>query len=408
MNTNSTNLPELKPRLAELLLFAVPCLSLVTGWGVGLSSILFFLVALFYSRLAREALAQHWLQVRWVLLAFALPAAAALLFLALRPDVRGASVEKPLRMLLAASAMLVVLVCKPDRRALWGGVIGGAVAGLVLLGVQRYMFDIARPGGQINPITAGDIMACLALLALASSADLRGRAAVLPWLGLLAGSAGLIITGTRGGIIALALGALIYTWHMRAAWWSRLVPLACLALALAAWLVPATGVRSRVMEGVQDLQRYTREDMAFSSLGLRLELWQAGGRLIAERPLLGAGPATVSAQMRAFASDGSLEPEALAMPHFHNDAIQALVSGGVVGLVAWLGTMLAPLAFFWRRLDAGAARAPALAGVMLTTSYLAFGLTEVIFWSTRASLLYAMLVFILMGLCLNAKEQDGK
>ena len=54
------------------------------------------------------------------------------------------------------------------------------------------------------------------------------------------------------------------------------------------------------------------------------------------------------------------------------------------------------------RAGPGAARAPALAGTLQVTSYLAFGLTEVIFWSVRASLFYALMVFVLMGLCLNA------
>ena len=38
---------------------------------------------------------------------------------------------------------------------------------------------------------------------------------------------------------------------------------------------------------------------------------------------------------------------------------------------------------------------------------LCFGLTEVIFWSVTGSLFYALMVFLLMGLCLNAKEKIG-
>jgi O-antigen ligase len=52
--------------------------------------------------------------------------------------------------------------------------------------------------------------------------------------------------------------------------------------------------------------------------------------------------------------------------------------------------------------------APALAGMLVVVSYFSFGLTEVIFWSVKGSLFYALMIFILMGLCLNAKENDGK
>jgi O-antigen ligase len=44
---------------------------------------------------------------------------------------------------------------------------------------------------------------------------------------------------------------------------------------------------------------------------------------------------------------------------------------------------------------------------LVVTSYMCFGLTEVIFWSMKGSLFYALMVFILMGFCLNAKEKIG-
>jgi O-antigen ligase len=85
----------------------------------------------------------------------------------------------------------------------------------------------------------------------------------------------------------------------------------------------------------------------------------------------------------------------------------------MVGLLAWLSILATPLVFFARRLggsraDSAGSAAPALAGLLVVTSDLCFGLTEVIFWTVRASLLYALMVFLLMGLCLNAKEIDGK
>jgi O-antigen ligase len=41
-------------------------------------------------------------------------------------------------------------------------------------------------------------------------------------------------------------------------------------------------------------------------------------------------------------------------------------------------------------------------------SYLCFGLTEVIFWSMKGCLFYALTVFLLVGFCENAKETIGK
>jgi O-antigen ligase len=102
----------------------------------------------------------------------------------------------------------------------------------------------------------------------------------------------------------------------------------------------------------------------------------------------------------------------LTMPHLHNEVLQALATGGIVGLLAWLGVMIAPLLYFARVLRQGGDGAPqftpALAGLLVVASYLCFGLTEVIFWSIKGCLFYALMVFLLMGFCENAKETIGK
>jgi O-antigen ligase len=87
-----------------------------------------------------------------------------------------------------------------------------------------------------------------------------------------------------------------------------------------------------------------------------------------------------------------------------------LVTGGVVGFALWAAILLAPLWFFARQLGTDA-RAPqfavALAGLLVVLGYFSFGLTEVIFWSVKGSMFYALMVFLLMGFCLTAKERIG-
>jgi O-antigen ligase len=74
---------------------------------------------------------------------------------------------------------------------------------------------------------------------------------------------------------------------------------------------------------------------------------------------------------------------------------------------------VAPFVFFARTLaggaDGGTRRlALALGGMLVVASYFSFGLTEVIFWSMKGSMFYALMIFLLMGFCLNAKDNDGK
>ena len=179
---------------------------------------------------------------------------------------------------------------------------------------------------------------------------------------------------------------------------------------LLVYAVPQSGAQARVTEGIGDVRTWYAGGNAYSNMGIRLELWKGAALLIGERPLLGRSVPAARRQMEVLVARGSLDPVALPAVHFHNDALQALVTGGLVGLLAWLAILVAPLAFFARmpRAPGSDSFAPAMAGMLVVSSFFCFGLTEVIFWTVRASLMYALMVFLLMGLCLNTKEQDGK
>jgi O-antigen ligase len=132
--------------------------------------------------------------------------------------------------------------------------------------------------------------------------------------------------------------------------------------------------------------------------------------LIAEHPLLGRDFEAGRVRLAELAREGKLDPVVLTLPHLHNDALQELVKGGVAGFVLWAAVLAAPLLFFLREMRTGVGGpqfATALAGVLVVTSYVSFGLTEAIFWSMKGSLFYALMVFLLMGFCLNAKEKIG-
>jgi O-antigen ligase len=395
------------------LLFSFPLLSLVTSFGIGLSSFLFLASALYYLRDSHSTLLRHWPQTRWVVYAFLAHLGFALFCWA----TRGAGLhilEAPARMLFAMSAMLVVQIGRPWRGTLWWGVAGGALAAACFAAWQRWLLDMPRPGGMMNPITFGDLSLCLALLALASALDVRSlRTPLAAPIGVLAGIAGSLLSGSRGGWIVLPFAVALFMRQRR--FISRrtavaLPVLACLLFTLA-YVVPQTGVSERMAIGIRDVAGYLNGNTSATSLSVRLELWKAAAMLIYEHPVTGLDTAAYKQQMHDWVARGLLDQAVFAPPepsHLHNDVLQVLVTKGVPGFLAWAGTLLAPLLFFSARLKqsrrAGECNAAALAGVLVVLAYFGFGLTEVIFWSLKACLFYALLVFILMGSCLNAQE----
>jgi O-antigen ligase len=406
---------------AALLVLLFPLLSLVTGFGIGLAGFLFLFTACLWWRGCLAALRAHWPQTRWVLLAFLLHLACMLALAPGRPHGANA-VDGPLRMCIAGAAMLVVQAGRPSLRALWLGVAGGALLGAGFVGWQRLALGMERPGGLLNPITFGDLALCLSLLALVGAAAvrhaaLRGIAA----LGVVCGLAASLLTGSRGGWLVLpAAFVLLAVARRHASLPRRLVlgvPVLACALAFAAYAVPQTGVHARVAVGVEDVQRYLAGSPVATSIGVRLDLWKAGLRLAAEHPWRGLDTPAYKRRMHEWVAAGELSPAVFAPPeppHMHNDALQALVTRGIPGLCAWAGILLLPFLFFRAQLARVPGAEPrarptqrqsaALAGMLVVLAYAAFGLSEVIFWSMKGSLFYALMVFLLMGWCLVDEE----
>jgi O-antigen ligase len=228
----------------------------------------------------------------------------------------------------------------------------------------------------------------------------------------LAGLAASVLTGTRGGWTALVLMALVLARHVVAIDSRRVRALLAggVALLAAVWFAPALGVQQRFAEGVSDARTWYAGGNVWTNVGTRLELWKGAAMLIREHPLLGMDFDACRARLAEYAHMGRLDPMVLQLPHLHNDGLQVLATGGVVGFLFWAATLAAPLLFFLRTLRDGT-RAPqfavALGGAMVVLGYVGFGLTEVIFWSMKGSVFYALMVFLLMGFCLNAKEKIG-
>ena len=414
MNNNSIKQTGPKQAVIGVLIFLFPFLSLVTPFGIGLASFTLLIAALFFLKPGFAALCKHWTAIRWVVLFFGFNFVYSAACLVLRDQSLG-DLEKPARMLFALSALMLVLAAKPDRKALWWGVIGGAFLGMLLVGYQRLMLGEDRPGGLLNPITFGDIALSLGLIALAAMVDVRSvRKAFWPAIGALAGLAASTMTGTRGGWLGLVFCGLLFIQHSHVLNNRRVRAVVAFTFAFmaATYFIPETGVKERVRQGVLDISTYFSGGSAFTNVGVRLELWKAAGILIEDAAVLGRGEEGYRKVLEPLVRDGELDPVVLEMPHFHNEAVQAMVTGGVIGFIAWFGMILAPFAFFTRAMSVRHASrqefATALAGILLVTSYFGYGLTEVIFWSVKGAMFYALMVFLLMGFYLNAKEANLK
>ena len=245
-------------------------------------------------------------------------------------------------------------------------VLGTAAVGLATLG--QYLrdpaaADLAIAIGQNMPAVTGLFHISFGVM-LASAffwgLRLRQHPPARPWLrGALLGAAGaavlvLHVLAYRTGLLVLYAGLLA---HVPGLLRRRRLALALAllaALALAPWVAYRTlpSVRERAKATVWDVQQYQLgHDINHYSLARRLAALESASHLVGQHWLLGVGPAdTHAALMQQYAwKDFGLLPQNRV--DVHNQYLEALLGGGLVGLGLWLAVLFWPLTQAWARRD---------------------------------------------------------
>ena len=256
-----------------------------------------------------------------------------------------------------------------------GFVLGTAAVGLATLG--RYLLDPASANAAIH---IGQNMQAITRvfhvsfgLMLAQSffwgLQLRRHPLAGPWLrrALLAATAAVVLTlhvlAYRTGLLVLYTGLLTYAGWLLARRRAALGLGLLLLLGAGPWLAYHTleSVRQRVESTAWDVRQFTLgHDINNYSLARRLAAAQTAGHVIGQHWLLGVAPAdTHAAMMDQYAwQDFGLRPGNRV--EVHNQYLEALMGGGLLGLGLWLAVLFWPLARPWGR------RSPALCFFILT------------------------------------------
>ncbi|WP_299231256.1 O-antigen ligase family protein [uncultured Halomonas sp.] len=293
---------------------------------------------------------------------------------------------------LAIGAVLLAMVALhtwlPSISAFWGGVaLGGMLTGAWSLW-QRLELGVSRASGHdpLHAILFGNIslltgMFCLAGVAWAISRPRRPVWLLVLLAGAIGGVMASVLSGTRGGWIAMPLILLVFhrgfisrlSGGQKVSLW-----LAVAVLMAGLYLVPQTGVQQRISQAVDEVTHYLEGEATDTvSVSTRFEMWRGTGRLILEAPLLGHGAETYHSRMVAMAELGELAETVASHRHAHNDLLDAWVKYGLPGLVLLLALYVLPLWLFRSGLshsDPGH-RALAVSGLLLPVAFIDFGLT---------------------------------
>lgn len=295
--------------------------------------------------------------------------------------------------------------------AFWYGLVVGAViaAGLAVYQVWGPP-QLVRAQGITHPIIFGNLALIMGVTALAGLGWFKERArwqVALPILAALLGLLASALSHARGGWVAIPFLALTFVWYARARIpvWQRWAAVAVLLATVAlAYFIPATGVQKTVQRTTANLTAYFQSDIddpaRGTSVGTRLEMWQAAWRIFLDHPLLGVGWGHYKEAAQVLVDAGLRNPSAAAWGHPHNQFFATMANGGSVALVGILLLFLVPAKGFAnviKRAKAPDAQRLALAGLLLMVAYMAFGFSEAILERVRPVSFFAFYLAVIFA-----------
>jgi O-antigen ligase len=396
-------------RVATCIVFLLPALVLTTRRGIGLVEFAVLAGALYYARpmwARRHELFGPAQPIGWAFLLSFVVAAASLAWSGFEPRF----FENPGKQLLAVTIVALVTLTRPKEVWFWPGVFIGAIGSAILASYQRFGLDIPRAEGFHMAIMFGDIAMALGLMALASIERFAGtRWALFPFAAFLSGAAASIMSGSRGGWIALLFSFVPLYSYGRPAMKRRIVILVAVSATLfvGGYFVPESNIKQRVAEAVTDISRYETHGSADSSVGARFEMWKGAWKMFSEHPVSGVGRANFHDALGRLIDRGKISPAVRDFHHAHNEMLNTLATEGLIGGLTLAFLYAAPIMFFMRCLRRDDASKPyALAGLLLVLSFIDFGLTQVLFAHHVGSGFYALTVCLLAGICVSLERAD--
>lgn len=389
-------------RIATCIVFMLPALVLTTPFGVGLVELAALLGMLCYARPIWTRRHELFGPARLIVLATALAFIIATISLVLS-GFEPRFLENPSKQLLAVAFIALVPLMRPKAAWFWPGVFVGAVGAAILACYQRFGLGVTRAEGFHMAITFGDIAMALGLMALASIERFVGTRWVLfPYVAFLSGVAASILSGSRGGWIALLFSFVpLYSYGKPAMKRGvKVIVVVSAALFVGGYFVPESNIRQRVTEGIHDISLYQSGSRAYTSIGARFEMWKGAWTMFTEHPVFGVGRANYHKALNQLVDRGEVSPSVRDFYHAHNEMLNALATEGVIGGLALAFLYVAPLTFFLRSLRRDTVSKPyALAGLLLVLSFIDFGMTQVLFAHHVDAAFYALTVCMLAGIC---------
>jgi O-antigen ligase len=231
----------------------------------------------------------------------------------------------------------------------------------------------------------------------------------LKLVGLATGAYCAVHSDARGAWIAIPVLTFIWThYYLRGYRGAKYVAVAALLFVAVAGYQLVPQVRNRIAVTQAEVVSVFTGHLN-TSIGLRLQIWNAALHLIRDNPIAGVGPAGLPDALRAFHERGGIDDFALelAIGEMHNEILAHTTRFGIFGLLSILAIYLVPLTLFAAATSSSdhVKRNAGVMGVLFAVGYFIYGLTLETFAMKPFATFYAMTVACLLAIARQSVPQ---
>ena len=296
-----------------------------------------------------------------------------------------------------------------SEKWLWYGVSIGAIgAGCVAMQESWSLFASGRwhyrASGNTHHIIFGNISLLLAFISFVGF-DFFKRSGkyllLIPFIALLFGVLASMLSGARGGWVAIPALAIILFWQYRSMFSIKkqiAFFVSALIMASLLYVVPQTGIQTRVEQATYEIRMYSAHGNISTSLGARFQMWQDAWGIFQSSPIVGSGPYAFVRLLNADIEAGRKTDVYAILTEPHNEYLRMLASHGLIGLVGLLVLLGGIFMIFYKSSTSeGMVSRVGYAGMMLVAGYAFFGLSASFLDYRRTITFFCLLVSVLIG-----------
>lgn len=217
-------------------------------------------------------------------------------------------------------------------------------------------------------------------------------------------------SGSRGGWLALPFFAVIGIWHYPRPWSYKLILLAMFITSLLILYNFSPQIHNRIHEAQTEYRAFQSGQNLDSSIGSRLQLWQAAWSSFKSSPILGIGKQNYMSTMHTLSQAGIITPYVAAYRHSHNELLFNLATLGIIGFISVLALYCVPSYWFYHYAKHGnqTQKTAGLMGLFVCVGFFAFGLTEVMFTVSMIASFYTVLLACLFTICIRSETKPDQ